>query len=330
MFLVVGIASSLEFWRLAYAADRAPVNPRPLPDDNVAYSKADVLRLAPSFISSDILEGSSGKLHALAFSRSQRRVSNAHVTHVWASTIPEGSFYQLNAHVFVASPEFVFLNAATRLDLAPLIALGDELCGLYSFSRQEKRGIRQRSVPLVSRHQLLSYTETARGCPGYKAAKRALEHVVDMSASPMETFDEMTMCLPYRYGGYGLARPKMNQVILLDGKAARIAKRSRCYADMLWEDFKLDVEHHGRFDHVSPENAASDRARVNALREMGYDVIELTKPQVDDLAVYELIVQRIARITGKRIRADQLGATPARLALRRSLHEWNESFGKIC
>ena len=61
-----------------------------------------------------------------------------------------------------------------------------------------------------------------------------------------------------------------------------------------------------------------------------FEVIELTAGQVGDLFAFEYIIQRIARLSGKRIRADKLGATPERLALRKSLFNRNQTQGRLC
>ena len=334
-YLALGVETSLEFWRVAYPANRAPEHPCNLPTEALAaFNQDDVLPLVPAQITDRVLEGCGGKLHVLCFGRKSRRVSCQHVTHLWAAAIPPNSFFRLSESAFVASPEMIFLGSASRLDIASLIALGDELCGLYTFDRNDERGMRKRKIALTSVDRLSAYVGMCARMPctfpGIRAAQRALGHIVDNSASPMETFDEMTMCLPYRMGGYGLPKPVMNPEIPLGDKAQRIAKQSRCYADMLWRDAWLDVEHQGGADHSSPEDALADRARVNGLQEMGFKVIELTAAQVEDLLAYEYIVTRIAKILGKRIRTDQLGATPARLELRKRLRAWNASYGKIC
>lgn len=329
MFLAIGIETSLEFWRLVYPPDRAPSSPQPLPEEDAACNEKGVWDLAPTWIRQGTLKGTGELLHVLAFDHACQRQSKSHVVHTWGGTIPPGSFYQLDERVFIASPEFVFLYAASRIGIAQLIALGDELCGLYAFDRREKRGVRMRKTPLTSIRKLQAYLEAAAGCPGCKAARIAIRHIIEKSASPMETFDQMTMCLPYRYGGYGLPHPLMNHPIHLSASARRIAGRYTCFADMLWMPAMLDVEHHGKIDHSSGEESLSDRARVNGLKEMGYEVIELTAAQVSDLDTYELIVLRIARIIGKRIRSDQLGATKARVELRNTLRHWNESCGSI-
>ena len=265
----------------------------------------------------------------LVFDAAEKRESQTHKTHVWSGPLPEGAFYELLPNIFIESPEFMFLQAASILDFETLIAFGDELCGYYSFDEREERGFRKRSTPLTSAEKVLQFLLKADGCKGALTARKALKYVVDHSASPMETLDEMTMCLPCRYGGYGLPTATMNQKVTLTPRAARIANRNECYLDMGYLEWNLDVEHHGKYDHSDDNEKASDRARVNGLKEMGIEVVELTKDQVNELFAYEYIIERIARLLHKRIKTDCKGATPARLKLRKALFEWNASSGRI-
>ena len=125
------------------------------------------------------------------------------------------------------------------MDDCALDAFGNELCGLYSFDRKEDRGFRKRSVPLTTTEKLDAYLEHAKECRGHRRALAALAQMVDRSASPMETFDEMAMCLPYRLGGYGIPKFLMNAQIPLTPRAKRIAQRETCYLDMGCLDSKL-------------------------------------------------------------------------------------------
>lgn len=334
MDLVLDISSSIAFWRRYYPANRMPedclltTHNTPLPSTGLACNELDVRRALSQLSNYDLL-AADNRCHTLAFSEQYRRDSAIHSTRIWSGAIPIGSFFQLRNGVFVETPACMFMRAATILDFAPLIAFGDELCGCFSFDPREKRGFRKRQKPLTNKAQIERYLTYAQGCRGIKLAKAALPFIVENCASPMEVFDEMTMCLPYRYGGYGIPSPEMNLEIHLDTKATRIAKRGKCYLDMGWYGKKLDVEHHGKLDHSSVEDQASDRARVNALKEMGYEVIELTYDQVNDLIAYEHIICLIARILGKRMRKQYLGAAPERITLRKSLAAWNASSGTV-
>lgn len=327
MEIVFDIASSVEFWRKRYPLNRAPKTPSTHLPSQCTYTKADVWALAPEWAVPSLAYY--GKLHVLVFDASKKRESQTHQTHLWRGHLPEGAFFELSPGVYIESVEFMFLHAAQILDLEALIAFGDELCGLYSFDEQEKRGFRKRSIPLTSTALIAKFLDNAACCLGLRKAQRALRFVVDRSASPMETFDEMTMCLPYKLGGYCLPTATMNQKVTLTPRARRIAGRDDCYLDMGYLDSNLDVEHHGKHDHSSDEEKTSDRARVNGLKDMGIEVVELTIDQVNDLIAYEYIIERIAAQLHKRIRKEYKGALPARLRLREVLFQWNASSGRI-
>lgn len=329
MKLVLDIATSAEFWRRFYPANRHPKPPSiSLPPGNI-YTGNKPLDMMPPWVSGELLDELGGIFYLLTFDPNQRRHSSSRIIRAWTGPLPESSFHQLSEAVFVMSPACMFLQAASILDMVQLIAFGDELCGLYSFDARTQRSFRKRTAPLTNKETVKAYLAGANGCYGRKKAAAALRYVVERSASPMETFDEMAICLPYRLGGYGIREFEMNMRIPLTPKASRIAKQQKCYADMCLPDIKLDVEHHGKLDHSNPDEMEHDRARVNALKEMGFEVIELTADQVGDLLAFEYIVQRIARLSGKRISADKLGATPERLKLRKSVFEWNQTQGSL-
>lgn len=329
MSLVFDIASSIEFWRQRYPKNRVPKPAPPTIPKDCAYRKQDILSLAPNWMQGDFLAPTDNRIHALTLDQPLSKQLNGIGLHSWSGPIPEGAFYEPQPGVFVESPSFMFLHAASVLPLSQLIAFGDELCGLYSFDQRLERGFSKRFKPLLEKATLGEFLHHASGCRGHRRAMQAFPHVIAFSASPMESFDEMTMCLPYRFGGYALDAPLMNYRIDLTPKAARIAKRKKCYLDMGYPLIGLDVEHHGKHDHSSDEDIALDRARVNGLKEMGFEVVELTGSQVGDLVAYEYIIERIARIIGKRLCKQKLGATPERLKLRKDLFAWNGSFGKI-
>lgn len=329
MDLALDITTSAEFWRRIYPSNRAPKPSAYAMPGECVRNAHDVEALAPSWATKDFLEPIGGKLHVLAFEKGARRHSSVHNVHLWSGPVPEGSFYRLDENVLVASPAFMLLVAATSLSEVQLIAFCCELCGFYGFDESAKRGFRKRETPLVTKEHLLGYLSCVRGCKGSLKAISAAQHAIENSASPMETFDALAMCLPYRLGGYCLDKPSMNHEVALNSRASRIARRSRCFADMCYPEVPLDIEHHGRFDHADCEDALSDRARVNGLKEMGYEVIELTSEQVNDLLSFEYIIQRIAKLTRKRLDKHKLGPTPARLALRRGVMEWNRSGGRL-
>ena len=328
MALIFDIGISAEFWRRKYPLTRAPENPLLAPPLDAECSKAAVDEIAPSW-AREFSEARSQPIDLLVFDNAVRRRSYSHQAYSWGGAVPEGSFYELKTGVYVSSPEFMFMRAATLLSTEQLIAFGDELCGLYSFDETQKRGFRKREVPLVTKESISRFLDKAAGCMGKKKAAQALKYVVERSASPMETFDVMTMCLPYKLGGYRIPQLAMNAQVPLTSRAARIARRKNCYLDMGDVEKRVDIEHHGRLDHSSDEDKESDRDRVNGLKEMGFEVIELTSHEVGDLFVYECIIERIAKLLGKKLDKSKFGPTPARLRLRKELALWNSSSGRI-
>lgn len=328
MCVILDALSSIRFWRLVYPLDRMPTGPEDETPWAPAYKKAEVLAAVSQLPYASELQHD-GKFHVLVNSRDLLRTSSAHVTHACSVNLPYGAFYRIRDDVFVQSPELVFLRAANTLELPALIAFGDELCGLYSFSKNEERGFRKRERPITDKARLFAFLDLAEWSRGRRKAQKAFRYIVEKSASPMETMDEMLLSLPLQYGGYGLPQPNMNREVSLSAKAARIAKRGTCRLDMSWGDIPFDLEHHGKLDHSSEADKDSDRARVNALKEMGFEVIELTHEQVIDPMAFEYLAVLIAGAIGVHLRKDHLGITRERLALRRALRTWNASSGLL-
>ena len=318
------------FWRLVYPRNRKPDGACAcVPDSSLAAGAGDVQRFMPGWADESFLKSCGGAIGVLVAGQSSRRRSSWHYGSVWSGAFPEGSFFDCGGGAFVSSPCFTFLQMAAELGLYELIAYGDEICGNYSFDACAPGGIRQRSRPLVTVAQLERYLAAARGCRGHKLAMKALAFIVEGSASPMETVDEMLLCLPYRHGGYSVAGPEMNHRIDLDEKLARLAGRHYCRADICWPDRLLVIEHQGARDHSDADSFSSDRARINALVTMGFEVLELTHGQVSDLQAFEEIALHVAGVLGKRVDKRKLGATPERIALRKELFEWNQRNGRV-
>ena len=327
MKLYLGAATSQVFWRIVYPGTRVPGWPGTAFDGGqCAVNAGDVSRYLPDWV--DALKCFNlKKPDVLTFDADQRRRGGFHVVKIWSSDVPEGSFYNLGNDVCVSSPAFTFLQMARMLSLPELIAYGDELCGTYSFSPLSKRGMVQRNKPLVRLDALSCYLEGARGCPGAKQARKALPFIVEGSASPMETVDEMLLCLPYRLGGYGLPVPDMNLEIPLDERAAAIAGKKSCRGDICWPAINLVIEHQGLYDHDEAGSFEADRARVNALKAQGLDVLELTTSMVHDRRAFEEIALFAAEKLNKRVRKEHRGALPQRIALRACLFAWNRRYG---
>ena len=329
MKLIISHYSAADFWRKVYPANRRPSNPALPPNSaETVWTSEDVWSLAPLWVTPEFVAPENGILHSLALSTDRTYRTKTHVAHKWDTKLPAKSLYALNEDVYVCSPEFVFLQLAQSLDLVQLIAYGHELCGTYCFDVMQERGFRERKTPLVKISDLKRYVESARGIRGCVRAEKALLHIVENCASPMETTLSMLVSLPYRFGGYSLPKMKANARIDVPSSLKSIYPSGFCKVDFLVPGTKLVIEYLGGFDHAGVTSMRNDRGRTVALKELGFDVVELTAKQVWDLDSFEIIARRVSKAANKRIRSDRLGATEPRMLLRQTLREWNRASGR--
>ena len=249
----------------------------------------------------------------------QERKLHARMGYTVCETVPAGSYCQFNRYVCIASPELVFLQLAKKLSIVQLIKLGDELCGTYMPVVDGQGKALKRKAVLTNVKQLEAFLRLARGMNGVKNARRALAFLVDGSASVKETELEMTACLPMRLGGYSMRKAFMNYRVDFDETAKQIADRSYARCDLCWPDVKLDVEYDSREHHDGYESVASDKARANALRHMGYEVVFVTSEQFANMRKCDALMHDIAKTIGHRIRDRKFEVPPKRIELHREL-----------
>ncbi|MBO4352751.1 MAG: hypothetical protein J5818_04570 [Eggerthellaceae bacterium] len=331
MKLIISHNRAADFWRKVYPAQRRPfgsASVAALDSVELASASGEVWELAPSWVTPGFLKPERGVLHVLSQSHGDHCRSKTHMVHSCEAPLPEGSLYALSDDVYVCSPEFVFLQLAQTLDLVQLIAYGFELCGSYAFDDQRERGFRKRKVSLVTLAQLTQFVESVRGMRGRKRALEALRYIQDRSASPMETVCALFLSLPYRYGGYGLPQLLLNSRIDVPYSLRALCPKGFVRADLRVPGKPFVLEYLGGYDHAGYVPMQSDRGRTVVLREMGYEVVELTSKQVWDLEAFEIIAKRVSKVFGKRIRSGELGSSNARMHLRFALRAWNDASGR--
>ena len=131
---------------------------------------------------------------------------------------------------------------------------------------------------------------------------RMLPHVVDGSASPMETALIMLLCLPGRLGGFGLPKPEVNRPLPLPDEARLASGHAHCVPDLLWPEQRVAVEYDGADYHSSEGQVTRDLRRRNILATLGLSVIVVRKEQVQDYLEFEHLARSIARLLGARVR----------------------------
>lgn len=306
MTLVLSHISALEYWRSTRTSGRVY--------KTISHAR-NLITSSPSLE----LDGShdpfwlSRPLHVLVGVRSFRRSTHTIETHLWSSPLLKGDVLKANDELYVSSPEFCFLQMAAYMNLVELIELGFEFCGTYGKSDNTL----ENCTPLTTSRKLSSFLEKASKHRGSKQALRAVRHVIDGSASPMETVLTMLFCLPYRLGGYGLPKPLINRRI--DMTAETSLSRSYYVCDLYWPESRLAVEYDSDSFHSGTEKLTRDSIRRGDLASAGVTVITVTRQQLMSSLDLHQLAQTVARHIGHRFRYEESRFLDERGHLRQAL-----------
>ena len=312
MPLFIGGQSAIEFWRSAKSRGVAkPTRAKPAAKSG---PKTHEFRLTDF----DRM-GIAGRPVSLIVrdAESRRRISGARCQ-VWGGSALAGAFLKVSDGLYVASPEACFVQMAERLSLEQSVKLGMELCGSYALNSQVEGGFSTRE-PLTSTKSMSRFVERATGVNGAKRARRALEYVLDGSASPAETNAAILLCLPPLLGGYGLPMPQLNAKIEVSKSAKQLASRQYYKCDLFWPQIKTAVEYDSDSWHLGTRARANDAAKRNAIDAMGLTVITLTKGQLYDAREMDRVALILAKKFGRYHRSTCKGTMTRRYELRRTV-----------
>lgn len=212
--------------------------------------------------------------------------------HSYKRLLPRGAVKKHNGS-YVASPEFVFLQLASELDIHRLILLGLQMCS-------HPVGNGEQSV--TTKQRLESFLKNTTGHYGQKKAKLALRYVENGSASIMESMVYMILVLPHTLGGYGLSGMCFNYKIQLNTRAKQELDQSKCYMDLYFKEAKVAVEYDSFAYHNTPLAQGKDQLRASALKQQGITVAHLTTIQLYDKDKFEKFAVKLASSMRKRIR----------------------------
>ena len=315
MDVIIGYESAVQYWRT--------VGPRFLRGSKQRREATARARKAMRSHEKPHLSGGNRRpagctlpVHAIVGMPEARAQTKSVRGHRWES-LPEQSVVDAGGGFFVSTPEFCFLQMASRLSLARLIQLGCELCGTYA--QQDGGPAVRREVALTSEAKLRAFVEATPRVNGRAKALRALDYVVEGAASPMETVLTLLLCLPYRLGGYGIERPQLNYRVSVPNRQRKLADRGYCECDLCWPGPRLAVEYDSARYHLDPERQESDARRRATLVSLGFTVLTVSRMQVMDGGSFNRLAHQIANLTGKRLRYVDPGFTQAHLALREEL-----------
>lgn len=296
-------------------------------------------------------------VHLLIRHRKEHAQPSCVIKHLQSTELPLGHFGETPFGIVLPSPEMTLLQMAQSLSPVHLAMAMYEMCGTFSVFRPTKlveeiiaqadagRLIGEnawervpsdegrssdlwRRPPLTELASLHSFAKAIGGHRGSRTFLEALGYVTGITASPFEAQLSLLLAVSRCKGGEGVTSFANNVRIALSGKASRIANRSCCYADLLFEkagpNKPLVVECQGKIVHNNRGSALSDSDRATALQQMGFNVLLLTYPQIANEKNFEIVKRLIFKEAGLRYREKSLRQLDAQRDLRRELFiDWN-------
>lgn len=193
----------------------------------------------------------------------------------------------------VASPELLFLELASKLNIHRLILLGLQLCS-------HPPGIPSGAV--TTKQKLNTFLAKTPGHLGHRKALRAVKYMENSSASIMESMAYMILTLPHSLGGYGLNGAVFNYEIKLKSEARMRLGQNRCFIDLYYKQAKLAVEYESFAFHKSPLEQGKDVMRSAVLERQGIDVMRLSTIQLYDREACKDFAYNLATRLNKRMR----------------------------
>ena len=242
-------------------------------------------------------------------------------------------------NVYVASPELCLMQLAQVYSEPEVVKLAMEMCGSYAIdpyydpeddslynsldSQDDSPGMCKRP-PLTKASKLKAYAEKQLA-PGSRArSAHYLRYVVDGSASPRETALFMLLCMPPRFGGYGLAFPELNKRIELTPSERLMVGAHHFDCDFYWRRrIRVATEYDSKTHHTAEEKQQRDAIRRNMLQYKGVKVITATRMQVSNASQFDKLARQIGREIGKRFRIPEKQHVAAREQLRSTVFDWD-------
>ena len=243
--------------------------------------------------------------------------------HVTCKPYPDRSFYRLEDDVYIASPELCLMQLASKLSEQQVTKLALEMCGSYAIDPYSDDPGMSKRPPLTSSSKLKAYANRMFMPESRARAAHFLRYVADGSASPRETALFMLLCMPPRFGGYGLATPELNRRIDLTPSEQLMVGVQYFACDLYWPQKRIAVEYDSAQYHTAEERQTRDAIRRNMLQYKGVKVITATRKHVSNASEFDKLAWQIGRAIGKRFRIPEKEHVKARAELRKTLFEWD-------
>lgn len=173
----------------------------------------------------------------------------------------------------------LFVHLATMLSLEELVAAGDWIVAAKRAGASNVGALRD----ALRRYE---------GARGLERARHALALVRTGSESPRESL--VRLLIVFR----GLPEPTLQHEVF-DAAGAFVAR-----IDLSWPELRLAVEYDGEQHIDDPEQVARDELRLRALKDLGWEIIHVTKDDLRDggvriVALIAAAHQRLSRRLGR-------------------------------
>lgn len=231
--------------------------------------------------------------------------------------------FGLGVDTYLSNPALTWLLAASHMNRAEALAFAMELCGTYS---TRPHGLALYHCPpattsLYLRKHVRIIRDFAidRRIGGWEAAEFAAPHILENSASPMETKAAVMLSLPVSRGGWGVKGLSLNQRIDLSRDQQRIASKPYLVIDGYLANGRLGYEYDSDEFHEGGAREEHDRLRATAAQCLGLTLLSLTKDVIENEVRFAAFCDEFARISGKQKRALGARTLERRRTLRRNL-----------
>ena len=205
----------------ANAMVRAPLVPESTPGAAMEREFAVYYGHLPEIQGVRLHQESNGKVDLLIRDVNSASTRANVALHICNSKVLPSMLLPIGADLkgFVTSPEFTYLQVASKLDFIGTILAGSALCSNYFLNQNGHGGVSQRqNGPLTNRAAIAKFLATQGRKRGIIPAKRALQHIVEKARSPRETSLALLLCLPYNLGGFNLGTVELNRPIELENR----------------------------------------------------------------------------------------------------------------
>lgn len=241
--------------------------------------------------------------------------------HWYNGNFPISSIYHLKDEIFIVRPELMFCQLSTLFSMRELIDIAMELCGTYTITNDTVFY----SIPNVTtKEELYKYLIRLKySYPNWKGIRNiesAIRIIANNSASPKESELYINLCLPRKFGGYGIGWKRgalkgglkgtkksvdfrspcsstlqLNKRIKLSYGASKICGANYIRPDIIIPESKIAIEYDSDSFHDNSKQNIRDKRRIDALIHDGWKVYCIVPGQMSNSLVFNNSASQIKK-----------------------------------